>query len=81
MANQSRTASLDDHFDRVDKSHCYNFTFIAIVMSTAANFSWLTYYSVTALPGNSLSNGIILGLAELSASFCSGFFLKIMTDR
>ena len=50
-------------------------------MTVVGIVSWLTIFSITALPGDKFINGIICGSAECLASLGSGVLLYLLDDK
>ena len=76
-----RSSTEDDQFKTPEQTHCYNFTLMAVIMTATLNLLYIWYYLVTAMPGNHLHNGIILGFAELFGGVFSGALVQKMSDK
>jgi len=70
----------DDDF-RQPQSTNMTFTLLTLCMTFTGVVSWMTIYSITALPGDKFINGIICGGAECLASLTSGLLIKLFDDK
>jgi len=76
-ASDVKTAKVDNS----DKEEFSTFVLLLIFGSAISVVSWMTVYLVVVLPGPKLYNGMILGLAESTASIAFGFLLRWMSDK
>lgn len=73
-------ASKDDNNFQQPQSIKATFALLSICMTFTGVVSWMTIYSITALPGDKFINGIICGTAECLASLSSGLLMKFVND-
>lgn len=66
--------------DKLRGSQKFTFFILTVIFTKVALCSWLTVYSMAALPGPKLYNGMICGLAEAVSSLVTGLMMKYMTD-
>ena len=76
-----RSSTGDDQFKTQEQTHCYNLTLLAVIATAILNLLYICYYLVTAMPGNQLHNGIILGFADLFGAVFSGALVQKMSDK
>ena len=54
---------------------------LTLMMANTINCYQITLYNVPNLEGNIFVNGMILGLAEMSAGLISGFIMNYKSSR